>query len=119
MKRSHFAFSVLLMMMFLIASASAHGTGTSVPAQKSDAEIQKCILDGMAASASLKEQKLEATVSDGKVTITGAARNPGSKGAATRMAKRCGAKEVKNEATVENPIRPKKKAKAADAAPKN
>ncbi len=66
---------------------------------KSDAEIQKCISDKLAASNSIKDGS--ATVSNGEATLTGAARNGGAKGAATRMAKRCGANKVTNNMRVE------------------
>ncbi|MFN0124034.1 MAG: BON domain-containing protein [Blastocatellia bacterium] len=74
-----------------------------------DTEIKKCVVDGLGKSEKLKDQKIDVSVSGGVATITGMAKNPGSKGAITRMAKKCGATDVKNEAKVENPIQRKKK----------
>jgi osmotically-inducible protein OsmY len=71
-----------------------------------DAGIQKCITDKLAASASLKEQSITVAVSNGEVTLTGAVKTVGSKGAATRIAKNCGAKKVANNLTA--PPAPKK-----------
>lgn len=65
-----------------------------------DAEIQKCIEDRFAKSESMKANPPKVTVSGGVATITGEAKNAGQKGGATRSAKSCGAKEVKNEMTV-------------------
>ncbi|NOT58787.1 MAG: BON domain-containing protein [Acidobacteria bacterium] len=65
-----------------------------------DAEIQKCIEERFANSESMKGNPPKVTVSGGVATITGEAKNGGQKGGATRSAKSCGAKEVKNEMTV-------------------
>lgn len=65
-----------------------------------DADIQKCIEEKFASAASLKDKKPSVSVSGGVATITGEARNGGAKGGATKIAKSCGAKEVKNEMTV-------------------
>ncbi len=74
----------------------------------SDADIQKCIQDKLAASAKLKDQGFSVSVSNGEATFTGTARNGGSKGAATRMAKSCGAKKVTNNITVQASTKPPK-----------
>ncbi len=66
----------------------------------SDADIQKCIQDKFANSPSMKDKPPIASVSGGVATITGEAKNGGQKGAASRQAKLCGAKEVKNEMTM-------------------
>ncbi|MBI1760215.1 MAG: BON domain-containing protein [Acidobacteria bacterium] len=65
-----------------------------------DADILKCIQDKFAGAASLKDKPPSVTVSGGTATITGEAKNGGAKGAATRYAKGCGAKQVKNDMTV-------------------
>src|SRR5437868_3636111 len=65
-----------------------------------DADIQKCIVEKFANAPSMKDKKPGVTVSGGVATLTGEAKNGGSKGAATRMAKGCGAKEVKNQMTI-------------------
>lgn len=61
-----------------------------------DSAIQKCITDKLAASGSLNPQGFSATVSGGVATLTGTAKDAGSKGAATNIAKKCGAKKVTN-----------------------
>jgi osmotically-inducible protein OsmY len=75
-----------------------------------DPDIQKCIADKFANSEKLKSQGFSATVSNGEATLTGTASNAGSKGAATGIAKRCGAKKVTNNITAP-PVRPKKEEK--------
>ena len=68
-------------------------------APKTDADIQKCISDKFANSEKLKSQGFSTTVSSGEATLTGTAQNAGSKGAATRIAKSCGASKVTNNIT--------------------
>jgi osmotically-inducible protein OsmY len=80
-------------------------------APKSDADIQKCIADKFANSAKLKSQGFSASVSGGVATLTGAAANAGSKGAATRIAQSCGAKSVTNNITAPPVAKPKKEEK--------
>ncbi|MEO6725773.1 MAG: BON domain-containing protein [Blastocatellia bacterium] len=78
-------------------------------AAKSDAEIQKCITDKFAAAEKLKSQGFSATVSNGEATIIGTANNAGSKGAATKIAKSCGATKVTNNISsppVSKPAKP-------------
>jgi osmotically-inducible protein OsmY len=78
-------------------------------APKSDDEIQKCIDDKFANAPSMKDKKPSVSVSGAVATITGEAKNGGTKGAATKMAKSCGAKEVKNDMTVAAGAKPAKK----------
>jgi len=78
-------------------------------APKSDAEIQKCINDKFAGAEKLKSQGFSATVSNGEATLTGAANNAGSKGAATKIAKSCGATKVTNNITSPPVSKPAKK----------
>ena len=66
----------------------------------SDADIQKCIQDKFASAPSMKDNPPLVSVSGGVATIKGEAKNGGQKGAASGIAKRCGAKEVKNEMTM-------------------
>lgn len=61
-----------------------------------DGAIQKCITDKFGASGSLNPQGFSANVSGGVATLTGTAKDAGSKGAATNIAKKCGAKKVTN-----------------------
>lgn len=65
-----------------------------------DADIQKCIDEKFASAASLKDKKPSVVVANGVATITGEAKNGGAKGGATRIAKSCGARDVKNDMTV-------------------
>jgi len=79
---------------------------------KSDADIQKCITDKIAGAEKLKSQGFSATVNGGEVTLTGTASNAGSKGAATRIAKSCGATKVTNNISsppVSKPAKPAEK----------
>lgn len=76
---------------------------------RGDAEIRQCIVDRLAASPSLKEQGLSASVSGGAATLSGTAKNPGSKGAATNIAKKCGASSVVNNITISPDYKPAKK----------
>ncbi|MBS1791885.1 MAG: BON domain-containing protein [Acidobacteria bacterium] len=77
-------------------------------AAKSDADIQKCITDKFAKSEKLSTQGFSATVSNGEATLTGNANNAGSKGAATKIAKSCGASKVTNNITSPPVSKPKK-----------
>lgn len=79
-------------------------------APKSDAEIQKCIADKLAKSEKLNSQGFSATVSNGEATLTGTAKNAGSKGAATGMAKSCGASKVVNNISAPPVAKPAKSA---------
>lgn len=77
-------------------------------APKSDADIQKCITDKLAKSEKLSTQGFSAAVSNGEATLTGNANNAGSKGAATKIAKSCGASKVTNNITSPPVSKPKK-----------
>jgi osmotically-inducible protein OsmY len=77
-------------------------------APKSDDEIHKCIMDKFSNSEKLKSQGFNASVSNGEARLTGSAQNSGSKGAATRIARNCGAKNVSNNITAPSIPRPKK-----------
>ena len=78
-------------------------------AAKTDSEIQQCISERLSASPSLKDQGFTASVSNGVATLTGTARNPGSKGAATNIAKKCGATTVSNKIEISPSYKPAKK----------
>jgi len=83
-------------------------------APKTDADIQKCIEDKLS-SSKLKDDGITVAVSGGDSTLTGATKVAGHKGNAAQFAKRCGAKKVTNNITVE--VTPKvKAAKTADGA---
>ena len=71
-------------------------TKKAAAAPKSDADIQKCIADKLAGAEKLKSQGFTAAVNNGEATLTGTANNAGSKGAATKIAKSCGATKVTN-----------------------
>lgn len=77
-------------------------------APTSDADIQKCIQDKLAAAPKLKSESITATVSNGEATLTGNVK--AGKGSVTGIAKRCGANKVTNNITQES----KAKTKTAD-----
>jgi len=99
---------LIVCQLLLLAVFSLNARADTSPA-KSDGEIQQCISDRLAASPSLKDQGLSASVSNGVATLTGTARNPGSKGAVTRIAKKCGAATVTNNITISASYKPAKK----------
>jgi len=99
---------LIVCQLVLLAVFSLNARADTSPG-KSDGEIQQCISDRLAASPSLKDQGLSASVSNGVATLTGTARNPGSKGAVTRIAKKCGAATVTNNITISASYKPAKK----------
>ncbi len=86
--------------------APATKPAPSAKPAKTDAEIQKCIQDKLAAAPKLKDQGFSVTVGNGTATFTGKAKNAGSKGSVTGIAKSCGAKTITNNITVEAPAKP-------------
>src|SRR5262249_50866571 len=58
-----------------------------------DSELQQCIEKGISASE-LKVQRVEVSVKDGDVVITGAFKTPAQHSAAEQIAKRCGASRI-------------------------
>lgn len=106
MKKKLFLLSSITLIVLLALTVSAQEMQKKpTKAQKAsmpttDADIQKCIEEKFASAASLKDKKPTVSVSGGVATITGEAKNGGAKGGATRIAKSCGAKEIKNEMTV-------------------
>lgn len=106
MKKTLVLLSSLTLIVLLALSATAQEMQKKPPkTQKAsvpttDADIQKCIEEKFANAASLKDKKPSVSVSGGVATITGEAKNGGAKGGATKIAKSCGAKDVKNEMTV-------------------
>ncbi|MGE0102085.1 MAG: BON domain-containing protein [Blastocatellales bacterium] len=106
MKRIVFSMlSLILMTVSIFALGGQSVEKASAP--KSDSQIESCITDRLAKSEKLREQGFGVSVSQGAATLTGKAVNAGSKGAATRIAKTCGAATVKNEIEAP-PIRSKK-----------
>lgn len=104
MKRIIAVLGIVLAMSFVgLAQDGEMAKKQSKKAEKSmpkgDAEIQKCIADKFSNSEKLKSQGFSASVSNGEATLTGNANNAGSKGAATRIAKNCGAQKVTNNIT--------------------
>ena len=114
-------FTILCFVLALTISAFAQGGDTmkssgksaakkpATTTPKSDAEIQKCILDKFSAGEKLKSQGFSAKVSTGEAILTGTANNAGSKGAATKIAKSCGATKVTNNISsppVSKPAKP-------------
>ena len=92
---------VFIALLPVLTLAQGNSNNSAKPtAPKDDAGIQKCISDKLAASASLKTQGITAAVSNGSATLTGKVKNAGSKGAATNIAKSCGAKTVNNNIAI-------------------
>jgi hypothetical protein len=101
-----------LCQVVLIATVTAQPVlpaDTASTSAKTDPEIQQCISERFAASPSLKDQGLTAAVANGVATLSGTARNPGSKGAATNIAKKCGATSVTNKIEISPSYKPVKK----------
>ena len=84
---------------------------TSVLAEtpRTDAEIRQCISDRFLNSPGLKDQKFSVEVSGGVATLSGIAANPGKKGGATQVAKKCGATSVINNITISTEFKSGKK----------
>ncbi len=97
--------SLILMTVSIFALGEQSTEKASVT--KTDTQIESCITDRLARSEKLREQGFTVTVAEGVATLKGKAVNAGSKGAATRIAKSCGATTVKNEIDAP-PIRSKK-----------
>lgn len=91
--------AVVLSLSAVAQSKPAKSAKTQAP--KSDADIQSCIQQKLAAAPKLKDQGFQVSVSGGVATFTGTAKNGGSKGAVTGIAKSCGAKQVTNNITVQ------------------
>jgi osmotically-inducible protein OsmY len=70
-------------------------------APKTDADIQKCVSDKLAASKTITNGA--GTVANGEATLTGEAKSAAAKGGATRSAKACGAKKVTNNISTPAP----------------
>lgn len=103
---------MILSQLALIALLSIGGPALAADEPgvvKTDSEIQQCISERLAASPALKDQGLTSAVSNGVATLSGMARNPGSKGTATRIAKKCGATSVNNNITISPAYKPAKK----------
>ena len=113
MKQLRYLMSGVALLALLVCSIAAQDmqkkpadTKAAKPAKaaaaapKSDADIQKCIQDKVSTTPSMKDKPPSVSVSGGVATLTGEAKNGGTKGAATNIAKRCGAKSVTNNMTV-------------------
>ena len=120
MKRLFTVFSFVLAISVLafaqggdtMKSGGKSAANKPAAAPKSDADIQKCITDKFAAAEKLKSQGFSAAVKSGEATLTGTANNAGSKGAATKIAKSCGATKVTNNISsppVSKPAKPAEK----------
>ena len=84
-------------------------TPTTTSAGKSDSEIRQCIENRLASSEKLGGQGFSVAVTNREATLTGTARNSGSKGAVTRIARTCGADKVSNLITAPSPQRSSRK----------
>ena len=76
---------------------------------RSDAEIRQCISERLTNSPGLKDQKFTVEVSGGVATLSGVAANPGKKGGATQVAKKCKASSVTNNITISPEFKSAKK----------
>src|SRR5262249_30088199 len=85
--------------------AKSKSTPPAKAAPKTDAEIEQCINDRLAKSAKLKDQGFSVSVSSGVATFTGTAKNSGSKGGVTNIAKACHATKTVNNITVQAPAK--------------
>lgn len=91
-------------------SVPGNSAGTAArPASRSDSEIQKCIQGKLANSEKLRVQEFNVSVANSEATFTGAARNAGSKGAATRIGQSCGAAKIVNNISAPAIPRPARK----------
>jgi len=106
--RTIFVLSRLLLLVF-VSLAHPVIAADELSKATTDSEIQQCIALKLSASPALKDQGFTASVSNGVVTLTGVARNPGSKGNATRIAKKCGATTVNNNITMSPSLKTAKK----------
>lgn len=93
-------YMLLALPLLTVVAYQASITPAKEVPQKDDSAIQQCISNKLASSPSLKSQNISVTVSGGVATLTGKVSNAGSKGAATNLAKGCGAKTVTNQITV-------------------
>jgi len=103
MKKPFGLISSLIFVSALTVQFFAQGNNNSpqkTAPPKDDSAIQTCISNKLAASTSLKDQNFSVSVASGVATLSGTAKNAGSKGAATNVAKGCGAKSVVNNITV-------------------
>jgi hypothetical protein len=79
-------------------------------AKTDDASVATAVKEKIASMPSLKDAKIDATVKDGVVTLTGSVKAPGLKGVATNAAKRVkGVKSVTNNITIDKPAKDAKK----------
>ena len=112
---------VVLTALLAFGAAAQDTMTTKKPAKKAetpqtDPDIQKCIMERAAKAASLKDTGVNASVSNGVATLTGKVATSGAKGAATRIAKACGAKQVTNNIEAPAVVWKKKAVVAAPAA---
>lgn len=98
----------------MMKSSGKSAAKKTVATPKTDTDIQKCITDKFAGGEKLKSQGFSAAVSNGEATLTGTASNAGSKGAASRIAKSCGATKVTNNISSPPVAKP---AKSSDKKP--
>ena len=109
-------FAVALVFTFSVAAQTATAPATKPQAKpkpapkavpKTDAEIEQCIKDRLEKAPKLKDQGFSVSVSGGVATFTGTAKNSGSKGGVSSIAKACHATKVVNNITVPASTKPK------------
>ena len=89
----------------ILAFGAIAQTPTSSSTAKTDSEIRQCIENRLASSEKLGGQGFTVAVTNREATLSGTARNSGSKGAVTRIARTCGAEKVSNLITAPSPRR--------------
>jgi osmotically-inducible protein OsmY len=109
-------FVIALVVAFSVAAQTATAPATKPQAKpkpapkavpKTDAEIEQCIKDRLEKAPKLKDQGFSVSVSGGVATFTGTAKNSGSKGGVSSIAKACHATKVVNNITVPASTKPK------------
>ena len=109
-------FAMALVLAFSVAAQTATAPATKPQAKpklapkavpKTDAEIEQCIKDRLEKAPKLKDQGFSVSVSGGVATFTGTAKNAGSKGGVSGIAKACHATKVVNNITVPASTKPK------------
>jgi osmotically-inducible protein OsmY len=93
-------FAVVFAFMLAVSCCFAAVVHTAAPPQpnpkatptkpQSDADIQKCIQDKLAASE-LKNQNVQVSVANGEATLSGSLSTPAHKNTAGQIARGCGA----------------------------
>ena len=101
--------AVAIALAMVVTPGGIAQTPATTSAGKSDNEIRQCIENRLASSEKLGAQGFTVAVTNREATLSGTARNSGSKGAVTRIARTCGADKVSNLITAPSPQRSTRK----------